>query len=573
MTTGDDQRATDDEQAADAAGASSEESSGDGIARSAGTVSGFTFLSRVLGLFREALMAAFFELSWVMDAFVFAYQIPNLFRKLFGEGALRSALIPVYTDYLQNKPRDETNRFASNVLNLLFLLLVLLTLAGVIFSFFVPDLFRGQAEADWLHLFSSLFRTMFPYMIVICLMAILGGLLNVHKHFAAPAAAPVLMNVVLLSVLCWLHVRYGNPEEPEQLIFFVAGAVLVGGLVQFLVQLPPLFGHGFQYSPLIKLDHPGLHRVLKLMGPSVLGLAVVQLNLVMDSVIAKGLVPESGAISALWFGNRVMQVPFALIGVAIATAAFPYFSDHAAGDDYDALSREVGGAVRMTLFLAIPSSIGLCVLARPTVRLLYEYQSFGPAATARTGSVLFYYATGIWAYCIYHVMTRAFYSVEDTKTPALVAGTMVVLNLALNIVLVLVMKQETGIALSTSLTSLVNISVLLWIFRGRYPSLDVGRLLWSFVRCTGLASVMGFAVYLTLVPFRFPAAGSLLYVIGYRTVVVLSAVFVGAVFYLGFSYLLRVPEVTLFLSRVFEDRSEDGDEHREDDGSTTGDAS
>lgn len=523
------------------------------VARSASVISGLTFLSRILGLVREALFASLFELSMVADAFVFAYQIPNLFRKLFGEGSLSAAFIPVYTDYLEHRTPEERNRFGSVILSILTLFLGAIVLAGVGFSYLIPDLFhQGATPSTWLQLFARLFRILFPYMMIICLVAVLGGLLNAHKHFAAPAAAPVLMNVVLVSTLCWLHYSYrqGN-ASPSHLIFFLAGGVLVGGLTQFFLQIPPLATRGFRFRFEFQWDHPGLHRLLKLLGPSVVGLAVVQVNLVFDSVIAKSLVPEDGAIAALWYGNRVMQVPFALIGIAVSTAAFPHFSSHAAREQYDRLAEQVRKGLQLVLFLAIPSSVGLVLLAQPSVRLLYQYGSFDPAQTTRTAAVLLYYSTGIWAFCVYHVMTRAFYALEDTKTPAYVAMGMVVLNVVLNVGLVILMGySETGIALSTSLTSVANIIVLIGIYKSRHGRFQLPPLIETFIRCSLVAGVMGLGVFLTLQSFPLAEQASFIQRIGARILQLSAAVGVGAVLYLGLMYLLRTPESNLLMDQI-----------------------
>ncbi len=526
--------------------------------RGAGIISGLTLLSRILGLFREALFAALFELSLVADAFLLAYQVPNLFRKLFGEGALNAAFIPVYTDYLENRSPEERNRFGSVILNILGLLLSVIVLVGILFSFFIPEVFQGVESREWLELFSWLFRIMFPYMILICLVAVLGGLLNAHKHFAAPAAAPVLMNVILVSILCWLHFTYQQGERDlSYLVVFVAVGVLVGGVVQLLLQMPPLAARGFRYRLTLEWNHPGIRRVLKLMGPSVVGLAVVQVNLLMDSVIAMVLVPESGAITALWLGNRVMQVPFALIGIAISTAAFPYFSSHAANEKYEKLAEQVTSGVQITLFLAIPSSVGLAILAEPSVRLLFQYGNFGEAASVRTGSVLLYYSLGIWAFCVYHVMTRAFYAMEDTLTPARVAMWMVGLNICLNVFLVWLMGySETGIALSTSITSFVNVVVLITWFTLRRHPLNVQRLVASLVRCAVIAGVMGLGTFLAMNAIRTTAATSIWGRLANRLFQVGGPVLVGTVLYLGLMYLIRADEMIKLVQRLIGTQTE-----------------
>lgn len=521
------------------------------LTRNAATVSGLTLLSRVLGVFREALLASIFHLSWIMDAFVLAYQIPNLFRKLFGEGALSSAFIPVYTKSLEQDSLQESNQLSSTVLTLLGLVLITITAAGMLGAWYLPSLASGTSDPEWLNLFSSLLLILFPYTIIICLVAILGGMLNAHDHFAAPAAAPVVLNIVLVGTLVYIVLSYGyQPEHPKQLTYLIATMILVGGLLQFLLQIVPLARRNVKYHVSLDLFNPEVQKIGKLMVPSILGLSVLQLNLLLDSWIAKWLVPREGAIAALWFGNRIMQFPLALVGVAVSTAAFPRLSRKASQEDHGELARDLENALRLSLFLSIPASVGLLLLSEPSVELLYRYGTFGGEDTLRTSRVLLYYSMGIWAFCTYHLLTKAFYAIEDTKTPSIIAGGMVFLNALLNIALVLMTRSEIGIAISTSVTSILNTIILSWIFYRRLAPFSFAPIFKCLGRCSALSLVMGIGVILTTTALGPVSEGGLLFTIFTRLGVLVLPVLVGIVIYLGLSFLLGTSEMEMLLDQV-----------------------
>ncbi len=440
---------------------------------SAKTVSLCTLLSRVLGLVRDIICASVFGTSLAWDAFVVAFKIPNLFRRLFGEGALSAAFIPVFTEYLETKSRKEAWELVNVTGTLLFIILgSLVVLAEISFSI-IPTVF--SLNSKW-GLVLNLLTITFPYVLFICMVALAMAVLNSLKHFLIPALAPVALNICWIMGVLFLTPVCGNTLDSK--IFGLAIAILIGGVIQLSMQLPVLKKEGITFKPSLYFSHPGLKRIMALMLPIIFGLAVVQINVLMDSFIAIAFakppggaetfsiagiaIPyplETGAASVLYYGDRLIQFPLGVFGIAVATAVFPFFSTYAARKDWTNFTDTLNQAIRVVLFIGIPASTGLILLRKPLVELFYERNAFTAESTYRTTVVIFYYAIGVWAYCASHVIIRAFYSIQDTKTPVKVGAGMVGLNLVLNLTLIWFLR-EGGLALATAVSATIQILVL-----------------------------------------------------------------------------------------------------------------
>lgn len=458
------------------------------VISSASVISACILLSRILGFVRDMLCTGFFGMAW--DAFVLAFQIPNLFRRLFGEGALSAAFIPTFSQYIHNKTHPETMRFLSVMITILFGFLALV--AGLVIggTLIAPVIAPSLKAHPFIMMSFKLLRIMIPYMPLICLVALLQAILNSYKHFTMPALASVVLNI------CWIGgfviaARIGTTDENKVLI--MAWAILIGGVMEVLMQIPALWAKKVTYKPAVDLAHPGFREVLRLMGPTVFGLAVFQINLVMDYVIAKAFIPESGAISALYFGNRLMQFPFALIGVSLATVIFPLLAEYVAKNDIKGMARQFSHSLSLALFVAIPASVGLIVLARPLIHWafyvlpggLFKIEAFSAESIQRTAAVLLFYSLGIWAYSAVQLVNRAFYSLKDMKTPVTVGIYTVGANFILNIILVQFLK-ESGIALATSIAAVLNLVILLKLLGKRInaavPEIHQGLFLSHFMK-------------------------------------------------------------------------------------------
>ncbi len=448
--------------------------------RSASIISLCTLLSRVLGLTRDILCASVFGTGMVWDAFAVAFRIPNLFRRLFGEGALTAAFVPVFTEYMEKRGERESWILLSVVATALALFLVLLVILGEGVFYVLPKL--TPLSEKW-QLVLKLSAVMLPYMPLICLAALLSAALNCLRHFLMPALSPIVLNVCWITGLLFLSPIMGDTQE--QRIFGVALAIIIAGVLQYGMQLLVLRNTGNVISPVLEPSHPGLRRVIGLIGPVVFGLAVVQVNVLSDSLIAVGLSSSagshdffklfgniyeyplhSGAASVLYYGDRIIEFPLALVGIAMATAMFPTLSTYAVREDWETFSTVLHKALRIVIFISVPASLGLIILGGPLVELFFVRNAFTQESALRTTSVILFYATGIWAYCSLHILIRAFYSLQDTSTPVKVGASMVILNLTLNLSLIWFLR-EGGLALATAISAMVQTTTLFIILKRR----------------------------------------------------------------------------------------------------------
>ncbi|MCP5006868.1 MAG: murein biosynthesis integral membrane protein MurJ [Planctomycetes bacterium] len=446
--------------------------------RSARTISICTLMSRLLGLARDIICASFFGTGIAWDAFVVAFKIPNLFRRLFGEGALSAAFIPVFTEYIETKERKCAMELVNVTGTALLVTLSIITLFSEV-SFAIV-LRIAPLNHKW-DIVLNLLMITFPYVLFICMVAFATAVLNSLKHFFMPAMAPIILNISWIIGVFTLTPLFG--ETLEKKIFGVAVAILAGGLIQLGIQFPVLRKMGVLFRPSLCFSHPGFRRIIKLMLPIIFGLAAVQINVLLDSIIAITFskppgstesfsigsisIPyplETGAVSVLYYGDRLIQFPLGVFGIAMATAVFPFFSTHAARKDWKNFALTYNQAIRVILFIGIPASVGLLLLRRPLVELFYERNAFTAESTYRTAAVIAYYALGVWAYSALHVIVRAFYSVQDTMTPVKVGAGMVLLNLFLNITLIWFLK-EGGLALATAISATVQTIILFTVFQ------------------------------------------------------------------------------------------------------------
>jgi len=405
-----------------------------------------TTFSRVLGMLRDMAFAYFLGASGLMDGWAIAFKIPNLARRLFGEGAASSSLIPVYSEEL-GKDRETANRLAFTVVTVVFVLLagIVLLGEGVIWGYY-----RFFSVYAGTQLKLKLSAIMLPYMVLICVVAILAGILNAHRHFACPAAAPIVLNIFIIGVLCFGGWVLQIP--PNRQVFAVAVAVILAGLVQLLVQLPPLWARGIYVQPAWQVRSEAFKKIILLMGPMVLGLTATQINTLADDFIALWFSGSNekgqfffwfsqqikyplweGAVSHLFYSQRLYQFPLGVLGISLATAIFPVMSSDAARKDFTALSGAVSRGLRCAVFLALPATAGLLIVARPLVSVIFERGQFTAQDTLLTSWTLSFYALGLCGYFAQQVATRAFYSMQDSSTPARSALIAVVVNIVLNL--------------------------------------------------------------------------------------------------------------------------------------------
>lgn len=514
----------------------------DQISRSAGVVGSATLLSRILGLVRDILTASLFGTDLAVSAFVVAFTIPNLFRKLFGEGALTGAFVPVFTEYLEKKGIREGWRVATIIFSLIAILLAGLVLAGFVVIWLVTNTF---SLSDKYLLVFRLLRIMLPYLFFICLVGLSMGILNSLRHFVVPALSPVILNLIWIASLFVLCPRFG--KTPEERIFGLAVGILIGGIIQLSFQIPILRRKGFRFRFLPEWRNPAVKKIALLMGPGILGLAVFQLNTVVDRFLA--MVIGEGAPAALYYANRLVQLPLGVFGIAFATAALPVMARLMAREKIEEFKTAFSHSLRNVLLVTIPAAVGLIMLRRPIITLLFQRKAFGPDSTEATAWVLLFYSLGLPAFAALKIITQGFYSCQDTKTPVKVGFGAMLLNLALNLMVVYtpwlrIHLREGGLALSTSIAAILNMGVLFYLLRRRLGPLRGKVILSSTTKISIASGLMGLIIWLTVnfIRVRFSGGG-----LGGRLILVAVPVLTGLVSFAGASYLLGVKELSQFV--------------------------
>jgi putative peptidoglycan lipid II flippase len=462
------------------------------LARSAGIIGTATLTSRLLGLVRDQVLAYLFGAGNAMDAFNVAYRIPNLMRDLFAEGAMSAAFVPTFTKRLTLQGKASAWHVGNQLINTLLLITGLLVLLGIVFATPLAKLLAGgYAEVPGkLELTVFLTRIMLPFLTLVAIAAAIMGMLNSLNRFFTPALSPAMFNVGIIAsavLLVPLMPRFGLHP-----ITAIAIGTIVGGVGQIVLQLPSLYREGYRYRPELNPTDPGLREVLRLIGPGTISGAAVQINLLVNMILATG--EGTGAVSWLSYAFRVMYLPIGIFGVSIATATLPAISRHAAQNSTVGVRKTVSNALRMMLVLNVPAMVGLLVLAEPIVALIFERGNFLPSDTASTTAALMFYTPGLVAYSAVRIAVPCFYALRNSLTPTLVSIGAVILNIVLNLILVRVMGFR-GLALGTSIAALGNALVLLILLHRRLGGLEVRLILETGTKTVIAATIMGGAVW------------------------------------------------------------------------------
>jgi putative peptidoglycan lipid II flippase len=481
------------------------------IARSAGLIGVATMASRILGLVRDQVLAYLFGAGNAMDAFLIAFRIPNLLRDLFAEGAMSAAFVPTFTRCLTLRGKPQAWRLGNNVISALTVITAVLALSGILFASPLVNLYAGDyAQVPGkLDLTIMLTRVMFPFLSLVAIAAAFMGMLNSLHRFFVPALSSAMFNVG--TILCAFALVPLMPWFGLPPITAIAIGTLVGGFGQIAVQWPVLRREGYRYRPVFDPRDEDMRQVAVLMGPGIMGLAAVQINLFVNSWLATS--QGTGAVSWLNYAFRLMYLPIGLFGVSIATAALPGISGHAARGDLAGMRRTVSSSLRMMFMLNVPATAGLVALAAPIVGLIFEHGRFSPADTAATASALAFYAPGLVGYSAVKLISPAFYALRDSRTPVLISAASVLTNVILNIALVHTIGYR-GLALGTAVAALFNAGALLWLLRKRLGGVEGGRLLTAFLKIAVASVVMAVAAFEAerllhlLVPGRSILAGA-----------------------------------------------------------------
>jgi putative peptidoglycan lipid II flippase len=462
--------------------------------KAAGIVAGAVMLSRVLGLARELIFAGLFGAGRGMDAFLTAFRVPNLLRDLFAEGALSTAFITVFSQRIAKDGEASAWKLASKMATLTTIFMSFVSLLGVVFAaqligFLAPG-FPAEKAALTIHLT----QIMYPFILMVSLAALVMGMLNAVNRFTAAALASSFFNIGSIAggvVFGW----WLDPHFGERALVGLAIGTLIGGLLQLGVQLPSLYKAGFRFVLDFNWRDPGVRQVLLLMLPAVIAASAVQINVMVNTIFASQL--GDGPISWLSYAFRLMQLPLGVFGVAVATVTLPVVSRASALGDMGRFRSTLAKAMRLAVFLTLPSAVGLIVLAQPIIALIYQRGKFHDADTLHTAEALQYYAIGLVGYSCIKVLSPAFYAINRKWTPMMVSFLSIGMNLLLNWLFIFRLGMgHRGLALSTALSATVNFSLLYILMTRVSGSLESRAMAATFARCLLAALPIGLVGWL-----------------------------------------------------------------------------
>jgi putative peptidoglycan lipid II flippase len=495
------------------------------VARSAGIVSIAVMFSRVLGLIRETIFAKYFGAGFLYDAFIVGFRIPNLLRDLFAEGALSAAFVKVFTDYQLKNSEKEAWRLASLVFNCLAIVLSVITIVGIFLSPLFVKLITYNYLGDPNHYYpaekaalaTTLMQIMFPFILLVALAALAMGVLNTKGKFGIPASASTAFNIASiifgLGIAYWLSGgewerstdKLAIPSDAAQwAIIGMAIGTIIGGAAQFLVQLPSLLKVGFRFSLNLNFRDEGVRRVMRLMGPAIIGTGAIQVKVLVDTVVASGI---DGGASWLSYAFRLMQFPIGVFGVAIGTAAIPTLSRLASEGNTDKFRNTLSDAVKLVFLLAIPSACGLVVLGDPIISLIYQRGEFDAFDTDMTSWALAAYSIGLAGYAAIKVLSPAFYALDDAKTPMYISLASILVHVPASFGLMQLLSTvgvtperpngfgHAGVALATSLVATVNFLALAYYMRRRIGRLNGGEIFAALIKIVIASAAMSAAAY------------------------------------------------------------------------------
>ncbi|MDX2080968.1 MAG: murein biosynthesis integral membrane protein MurJ [Terrimicrobiaceae bacterium] len=510
--------------------------------KASGVIAIAVMFSRVLGLVREVLFNSLFGTA-SMGLFLIAFRAPNLLRDLFAEGALSTAFVTVFSQRIEKEGPASAWALAAKMMTLVAVFMSVVSLLGVVFAEqWIAVLAPGFAPEDAAFTV-YLTRIMYPFILLVSLAALVMGMLNSRNVFGAPAMASSFFNIGSIAggaLFGW----WIDPEFGRNALAGLALGTLVGGFLQFAIQLPSLRKVGFRFVPDFRWNDPGIRKILVLMVPSVIAASAVQINVLVNTSFASFVGTE--AVTWLNSAFRLMQLPIGVFGVAVATITLPVVSRIAAGTDRSAFGPTLGRAMRLAVFLTLPAAVGLWFLAHPIIGLIYEHGEFVANDTLQTGFALQFYAAGLVAYSCIKVLSPAFYAIDRKWTPMIVSFVSIGLNLGLNYLFVFRLDWgHSGLALSTTISALLNFAVLYLLMCGPAKSLDSRKFASTTLRCALAAVPLGLTCWTGLLWMQrlFPQP-----VLWQEALAVFTIIGSAALAYLTAAWLLRVEEVTSALN-------------------------
>ncbi|MGH9746545.1 MAG: murein biosynthesis integral membrane protein MurJ [Candidatus Acidiferrales bacterium] len=519
------------------------------LLKSASVIALITVISRICGYLRDQRVALLLGTSPAADSLVLVFGIPNLIRRVAGEGALGAAFIPVFTRYLKERPRGEAWGLAQSVFWDMAALLGALAALGVVFSRQVVHLYTllSHNPAHW-DLAVYLNRIVIPAMFFLALAGIATAILHTFQRFGLPASTPIFFNLVMILFsfgIVYRPIVRLAPEQYQTPAVAIACAFLLGGIIQFAMQVPALARLGMKFRPAVSLSDPGVQKVGKLMGPAIFGVGIYQINFFVDKIFATSSQMPSGSVMSLYVAERVMQLALGVFAVAMSTAILPTMSQQAAAKDFGEMKRTFGFSLRIVSFIAIPAAVGLILLRQPIVQVLFQHGKFVAESTALTARALFFYALGLPAFAAIKLITPMYYSMQDTMTPARVGAYAVALNVLLNaafLIFFLRYLSNGSPALAGSLTAYFNFALLFVIFRKRHGRLGARGIAASLGKMAACAVAMAAVCYEALRISNFAEVSHFLAQVGLLAAIIAASVGI----YFGLAWVLRCEELGEF---------------------------
>ena len=448
------------------------------------------FISRIFGLVRDIVMANFFGATFLNDAFIVAYKIPNLLRLLFGEGALSTAFVPLYNEIGIKEGKERQMNFALQVISILCFFLIILSFLGMLLAPYIVRLLYPGLQPQNMHIAIDLTRIMLPYLFFIGLSSTLIAILNSHDYFFMTGLSSALLNVGMISTILipWFIFK----PEGVRLIYWAAWGVFIGGLLQTLVNFPYLKKIGYRFKIILSFKGQALEAMWKRFIPSMIGIGIREINLIADSLMASFL--AVGSITALEYGNRLMQLPLGIFAISTGTALLPLYSRCVTNQDYDGLTQSLKFSAISLAYVMLPVTMLIFLLKQDFVYLIFQRGAFDVRASLMTQQALLYYSLGLLFFSLNQTVTPLFYAAKDTKTPVKIAAVMVALNIVMNFILMQFIGHR-GLALSTSITALVNYIVLQWQIRKRLPQVKFGGIWINIIKTALLCAVIYVPLY------------------------------------------------------------------------------
>ena len=512
-----------------------------------------TALSRILGLVRDQLNAALFGAGIVSDAFFAAYRIPNMFRDLLAEGALSSAFVPAFTEYLKKGGKEEAYRLANIVLAALSIIFSLLILLVWLFTPLLLKVIAPGFAAEGLKLAVLLTRILFPFIAFMGFATVIMGMLNSQEHFTVPALAPAAGNVVMILV-GWLICPLFPGDREKQIIIWSLGA-LFSGLVQLLIQIPVIYKKGFKFKLKLNFKEPGFIQMAKVMAPAIFSNSIGQINVVFVNTFLASLL-GAGVISYVYYGFRLMQLPIGLFGVAIATASFPMFASFIAQGKMNDAKETISTSTRLSLFITVPATLGLIVLSSPITDLLFRHGNFTHEAARAVSTITVYYALGLSLFSLNKIFTPAFFALKKTFVPVICGIAGILVNGLVSIIL-MERLNYAALPIANTLSTLFNFIMLYYFLRKELGPLGGKIILRSFWKVL-LASVIMAAVVLyvygglfkffVMAPVSIYREAGKVWVPGLteKIITVMVPIALSLPVYLGLARLLHIEEAKMF---------------------------